>query len=72
MKKDNDKNKNKKKIKTLLNVMYTLILLILIGVMIFIIYKIQKEGNSEENKLTYTQLLNDIQKGNVDKIPMTV
>ena len=72
MKKDNDKNKNKKKIKTLLNVMYTLILLILIGVMIFIIYKIQKEGNSEENKLTYTQLLNEIQNGNVEKIEMTV
>ena len=70
MKKDNDKNK--KKIKTLLNVMYTLILLILIGVMIFIIYKIQKEGNSEENKLTYTQLLNEIQNGNVEKIEMTV
>ena len=72
MKKDNDKNKNKKKIKTLLNIMYTLILLILIGVMIFIIYKIQKEGNSEENKLTYTQLLNEIQNGNVEKIEMTV
>ena len=72
MKKDNDKNKNKKKIKTLLNVMYTLILLILIGVMIFIIYKIQKEGNSEENKLTYTQLLNEIKNGNVEKIEMTV
>ena len=72
MKKDNDKNKNKKKIKTLLNVMYRLILLILIGVMIFIIYKIQKEVNSEENKLTYTQLLNEIQNGNVEKIEMTV
>ena len=32
----------------------------------------QKEKNSEENKLTYTQLINEIKNGNVEKIEMTV
>ncbi len=72
MKKDDDKNKKNKMLKTLLNIITTLILLILIAITVFIIYKTQQDKNSEENKLTYTQLLNEIQNGNVEKIEMTV
>ena len=72
MKKEDDKNKKMKLLKALLNIVMTLILVLLIVVMVFIIYKNQQENNSEENKLSYTQLLNEIQNGNVEKIEMTV
>ena len=67
-----DKEKNKKILNTLLNVGLTLLIIALTAVAIFFIYKNQKEKNSEENKLAYTDLVNEINNGNVEKIEMTV
>ena len=67
-----DKDKKKKIVKTLLNMFLTLLIIVLTAALIFLIYTNQKENNSEENVLTYTELLNEINNGNVEKIEMTV
>ena len=73
MEKKDDNNKNNKKIlKTLLDILLITIMLFIIIAMGLFIYKEQKEKNSEENILAYTDLVKEIQAGNVEKIEMTV
>ena len=65
-----DKDKSKKLLKILLNTI--IILLILLGTSIAIYFIYKNEGaNSEENTLTYTDLVNEIKAGTVEKIEMT-
>ena len=65
-----DKDKSKKLLKILLNTI--IILLILLGTAIAIYFIYKNEGaNSEENTLTYTDLVNEIKAGTVEKIEMT-
>lgn len=71
MNKDKDK-KQKKILRIILNIALTLATLILFAITIFFVYKSQNEKNSEENKLAYTELVKEIQAGNVEKIEMTV
>ena len=66
-----DKDKSKKILRTLLNVALILVILLLTALIIYFIYKNNGENNSEENTLTYTELLKEIQAGNVEKIEMT-
>ena len=61
-------DKNKK----ILNLFLTLLIILLIAVAIFLVYENQKKNNSEENILTYTELLNEINNETVEKIEMTV
>ena len=41
------------------------------AVAIFFIYKNNQDKNSEENILSYTQLIDEVNKGNVEEIEMT-
>ncbi len=66
-----DKDKSKKIWKSLLNIILTLIILLISAVIIYFIYKNNSENNSEETKLAYTDLVKEIQAGNVEKIEMT-
>jgi cell division protease FtsH len=71
MKKDDEKNP-KKILRMLLDILLIAIMLVLIFGMGLYIYKTQNEKNSEENTLAYTDLIKEIQEGNVEKIEMTV
>ena len=66
-----DKEKKKKILTILLNVLLTALIIALAVVSIFLIYKSYKEKDSEENTLSYTQLIDEVNKGNVEKIEMT-
>ena len=66
-----DKDKSNKILKMLLNILVTLLALIVLAVATYFIYKNVKENNSEETKLAYTDLVKEIQAGNVEKIEMT-
>ena len=66
-----DKDKSKKIWKSLLNIILTLIILLISAIIIYFIYKNNSENNSEETKLAYTDLVKEIQAGNVEKIEMT-
>ena len=66
--KDNDKKKNI--LNMVVNVIVIALLIALIAGVIFFIYKNNQEKNSEENKLSYTQLIDEVNKGNVEKIEM--
>lgn len=66
-----DKDKSKKILRILLNVILTLAILLLAAIAIYFIYKNNEDNNSEENTLTYTELVKEIQAGNVEKIEMT-
>ena len=66
-----DKDKSNKMLKTLLNIIATIITLIVAAVAVYFIYKNVKENNSEDTKLAYTDLVKEIQAGNVEKIEMT-
>ena len=66
-----DKDKSNKMLKMLLNIIATIITLIVAAVAVYFIYKNVKENNSEETKLAYTDLVKEIQAGNVEKIEMT-
>lgn len=71
MKQNNDKD-SKKRIRIIIDVIATLIMIALIAVLVFFIYKNQNEKNSEENTLAYTELVREIQNGNVEKIELTI
>ena len=72
MNKDKNKeDKQKKVLQIIVNILLTLVILLLVAIMAFFIYKNQKEGNAEENILSYTELVKEIQAGNVEKIEMT-
>ena len=67
-----DKDKKKKILAIILNIVLTLVIIGLTALSIFFIYKNQKDNNAEEKTLTYTELVNEIKNGNVEKIEMTV
>ena len=66
-----DKDKSKKILRILSNVILTLAILLLASIAVYFIYKNNENKNSEENTLTYTELVKEIQAGNVEKIEMT-
>ena len=65
-----DKDKSKKLLKILLNTIIILLILLGTSIAIYFIYK-NKGADSEENILTYTELVNEIKAGTVEKIEMT-
>ena len=65
-----DKDKSKKLLKSLLNAIIILLILLVTSIAIYFIYK-NEGANSEENTLTYTDLVNEIKAGTVEKIEMT-
>ena len=65
-----DKDKSKKLLKILLNAIIILLILLVTSIAIYFIYK-NEGANSEENTLTYTELVNEIKAGTVEKIEMT-
>ena len=67
-----DKDKMKKILKIVLNVIIIAAILLATATAIYFIYTTQKEKNSEENILSYTELINEINNNNVEKIEMTV
>lgn len=66
-----DNNKFEKILKTLLKTILTLIILLGVVIAGAFIYKNNEEKNSEENTLTYAELVKEIKAGNVEKIEMT-
>ena len=66
-----DKDKSKKKSEVLLNTLITIFTIAIIVLIGFLAYQYNKDKNSDENKLAYTDLLKEIQAGNVEKIEMT-
>ena len=66
-----DKDKSNKMLKTLINIIATIIALAILAVASYFLYKNIKENNSEDTKLAYTDLVKEIQAGNVEKIEMT-
>ena len=66
-----DKDKSNKMLKTLLNIIVTILVLVIAVVAAYFIYKNVKENDSEDTKLAYTDLVKEIQAGNVEKIEMT-
>ena len=71
MKKDENKKHNKI-LKILLSILLVIVLIATIVVTGLLLYKTNKEKNSEENILVYTDLIKEIQAGNVEKIEMTI
>ena len=70
--KNNIKNKEKAK-KILLYVVSGIVLLALLGSLIFVTIKENKEkGTVKEGEISYTELIKQIDEGNVEKIQMTV
>ena len=72
MSKEKDNNKENKKSQILINIAFVIVTLILIAATVFLIYTIKKNSNSEENILSYTELIHEINNGNVEEIEMTV
>ena len=66
-----DKDKSKKKSEVLLNILITIFTIAIIVLIGFLAYQYNKDKNSDENKLAYTDLVKEIQAGNVEKIEMT-
>lgn len=66
-----DKDKSKKKSEVLLNTLITIFTIAIIVIIGFLAYQYNKDKNSDENKLAYTDLVKEIQAGNVEKIEMT-
>ena len=71
MGKDNKKDKSKV-LKLILTIVAVLVLIAITAVVVYFIYNNQKEKNSEENILPYTDLVKEVNNGNVEKIEMTV
>ena len=65
-----DKDKSKKKSEVLLNTLITIFTIAIIVLIGFLAYQYNKDKNSDENKLAYTDLVKEIQAGNVEKIGM--
>ena len=66
-----DKDKPNKMLKTLLNIIVTILVLAIAVLAAYFLYQNIKENNSEDTKLAYTDLVKEIQAGNVEKIEMT-
>ena len=67
-----DKDKNNKIFNKILTFLSILLIIALTALIILFMYKSNKESNSEENVLTYSELLNEINNDSVEKIEMTV
>ena len=67
-----DKDKMKKILKIVLNVAIICVILLATAAAIYFIYKSNKEKNSEEKILSYTELINEIKNDNVEKLEMTI
>ena len=63
-----DKDKSKDMLKNLLSIALILLIIAITAIAIYFIYQNNKDKNSEENKLSYTQLIKEIDTGNVEKI----
>ena len=73
MKQDKNENpKNNDKISTLINILPILILILVVVLVAFFFIRDELERNSTENKIAYTDLVKEIDNGNVEKIEMTV
>jgi len=73
MKKEKEnKAKEKNKKKTIIEIIVMLVIIVVFAVATFFLYKEYNEKQSEENKLLYTELVKEIQAGNVEKIEMTI
>ena len=72
MKKEKDNNENKDKSQIWMNVAYIIVTILLIASIIFFIYTITQNDNAKENVLSYTDLIHEINNGNVEEIEMTV
>ena len=73
MKQDKNENpKNNDKISTLINILPILILILVVVLVAFFFIRDEIERNSTENKIAYTDLVKEIDNGNVEKIEMTV
>ena len=66
-----DKDKMKKILRILLDVGIIALIIAVTAAAIFFMYKNNKEKNSEENTLSYTQLIDEVNNDNVEKIEMT-
>ena len=67
-----DKDKNNKIFNKILTFLSILLIIALTALIILFMYKSNKESSSEENVLTYSELLNEINNDSVEKIEMTV
>ena len=66
-----DKDKAKNILRIILNIILILLIILVSAFGVYLIYKNNKENNSDETKLAYTELVKEIQAGNVEKIEMT-
>ena len=66
-----DKDKVKKILRILLDVGIIALIIAVTAAAIYFMYKNNKEKNSEENTLSYTQLVDEVNNNNVEKIEMT-
>ncbi len=66
-----DKDKKKKILGVVLNALLIALIIAIVAVVGFFIYKNYEEKTSEEKTLSYTQLIEEVNKGNVEKIEMT-
>ena len=64
--------KNNKKFKIIINILVSIILICAIIATLFFIKQMEDKKNSAENTLAYTELVNEIKNGNIEKIEMTV
>ena len=71
MKQDKEQNP-KKKNSTIINVISIIISLILVALLVLFLFQSEAKRNSDENKIAYTDLVKEINNGNVEKIEMTV
>ena len=63
-----DKDKNNKIFNKILTFLSILLIIALTALIILFMYKSNKESNSEENVLTYSELLNEINNDSVEKL----
>ena len=62
--------KNTKKFKIIINILVSIILICAIIATLFFIKQMEDKKNSAENTLAYTELVNEIKNGNIEKIEM--
>ena len=68
---DNNKDKYKEILRNLINTVLILGIIIALAFGGYLFYKNQKEKNGDDTKLSYTDLVKEIEAGNVEKIEMT-
>ena len=72
MKKNDDKKSPKNSSSKLLDAIVVLLMLIIVIIVALIIYQNVNGEDKEKNTLSYTELVKEIQAGNVEKIEMTI